>query len=454
MSGSALSDGNDQAFTHPELRELIRQYGGRHAERALALAAAWRLAGPHARRLAKKLAKRDEFTITVPGTDDIYGDLHEWVLRRLPDGDRKALIASTVAARELRHDGEEPAPLTLGLRYDGDRVHTITVAGHSVTVMVQREPMPDRANLPENWRQLTERIVFTARNADGRDAIISMLEQLLIEKHARKGPPPLLIPSRWGGSWNFRADLPPRPLHSVILKAGQLERLVEDLEHFLAAEAEYANLSQPWHRGYLFHGEPGTGKTSIARALAGHFGMPTYYLPLADLEHDADLMNLVGMIRPRSALLVEDVDVYHAATERDDENGRSSIAAMLNALDGWVVRRRLTVARRRLPGRTMNGQQLLWSQRRMLNKLAFEPQSVAVLAGHAMPYASALRTLEQLRGLGLAERYESRLGGWVITDAGVIAMARVWCDLTRPRHTTDEPDRRRRHRCHCRAARP
>jgi AAA+ superfamily predicted ATPase len=42
-------------------------------------------------------------------------------------------------------------------------------------------------------------------------------------------------------------------------------------------------------------------------------------------------------IQPRSVLLLEDVDVYHAATDRDEEDGKVSVAAMLNALDGvWT----------------------------------------------------------------------------------------------------------------------
>jgi chaperone BCS1 len=93
-------------------------------------------------------------------------------------------------------------------------------------------------------------------------------------------------------------------------------------------------MSQPWHRGYLFHGAPGTGKTSIARALANHFGLPTYYLPLGDIDKDTDLMTFVGQIEPRSVLLLEDIDGFHAATDREESKDKSSVAALLNALDG------------------------------------------------------------------------------------------------------------------------
>jgi hypothetical protein len=335
------------AHDDPHLLAFIREHGGRNGERAVALIAAWKLLSPQARAIAKRLTKRDVFTITVPGTDDVYTDLHEWVLQRLPEADRKALIATSIGVRELRHidsSDDERKPPKLHLRYDGERQHTVSIDGHRVTVMVNREAIPGRDNIPDNWRALTEKITFTATNTAGRDAVVRMIEGLLAEKYSRKGPPPLLMPSRWGGGWQSRSDLPPRPLESVILKAGQLERLVDDLDGFLNAEDEYGRLSQPWHRGYLFHGPPGTGKTSIARALANHFDLATYYLPLGDLERDADLVSLVSSIRPRSVLLIEDVDVFHAATERSDSESKTSVAAMLNALDGvWTPHGLITV---------------------------------------------------------------------------------------------------------------
>ncbi len=43
----------------------------------------------------------------------------------------------------------------------------------------------------------------------------------------------------------------PRLLDSVVLKPGEKERLVEDLEKFRAARQRYRRLGVPYHRGYL-----------------------------------------------------------------------------------------------------------------------------------------------------------------------------------------------------------
>lgn len=345
-------DGKDSPKLDGALIPFLERFGGKRAKQALTVLAAAQLVAPVVQWAWERRSKDEDYTITVAGIDDIYPDLHEWILKRMPQEDRKALIASTSDEDGNLHESckadsdsedEEDKP-RVRLRYDGSRKHVVTIGGHPVEVCVLKEEMPGRQNLTENWRLFTEKITFTARTAAGRDAVVDMINELLAEKYRDDEPPALFMPSRWGGGWSRRGDLPPRTLDSVVLKEGQLENLVADLGKFLESEDEYVKFSQPWHRGYLFHGEPGTGKTSVARALANRFDLPTYYLPLGDIEKDKDLTNFVSEIQPKSILLIEDVDVYHAATDREEDKDKVSVAAMLNALDGiWTPHGLITV---------------------------------------------------------------------------------------------------------------
>lgn len=313
---------------------LLDRVGGKTKHVGTAFACFQAYQGIQTWRETYKLRKA--FTISVSGADSVYSLLHQWALKSIPDHEQRSLMLDT----------HRKAPFAR-LRYDGARPQSVQVDGHAVSLMVTQggnSGDDGEAMVSDHVRRQNEKIVFSCDTAEARDAVVKMIDGLAESRVREDERPPLLLPSRWGGDWTNRDDLKPRTLDSVILKSGQLERLVDDLSTFLESEDTYARLFQPWHRGYLFHGNPGTGKTSIARAIAHHFSMPVYYLPLGDLKEDASLIGLVQQIKSQCMLLIEDVDVYHAATDRDDDGEKTSLSAVLNSLDGiWTPHGLVTV---------------------------------------------------------------------------------------------------------------
>jgi chaperone BCS1 len=143
------------------------------------------------------------------------------------------------------------------------------------------------------------------------------------------------VPSAYNNEW-ARARLGNnRKLDSVVLKAGQREAILGDLERFFAARERYEALGIPWRRGYLLYGPPGTGKTSLVTALASELSLNVCVLSLASPNvTDEKIGNLLASVPRRSVILIEDVDAFFQQRAKSDASVKVSYSGFINALDG------------------------------------------------------------------------------------------------------------------------
>ncbi len=140
---------------------------------------------------------------------------------------------------------------------------------------------------------------------------------------------------RWGEQWHLADTKPRRSLESVVLDEGVARRLYDDIHEFFARREWYAQLGIPWRRGYLLHGPPGTGKTSVAYALAAELRLKLCTLSLTNPKlNDHTLADLLQRTPPRSLILIEDIDAFFHARDKQDERIEVSFSGLLNALDG------------------------------------------------------------------------------------------------------------------------
>ncbi|TLS27302.1 hypothetical protein PpBr36_04495 [Pyricularia pennisetigena] len=112
-------------------------------------------------------------------------------------------------------------------------------------------------------------------------------------------------------SWTSVANRPVRPMNTVVLDQEQKTAVLSDMNEYLQPETPhwYANRGIPLRRGYLFHGPPGTGKTSLSFALAGVFGLDIYVISLLEPQlSEEDLLNLFNNLPRRCIVLLEDID--------------------------------------------------------------------------------------------------------------------------------------------------
>lgn len=137
-----------------------------------------------------------------------------------------------------------------------------------------------------------------------------------------------------------------RTKNDVILPEGMIEDIYEDIEQFMNRESYYRQRGIPYRRGYLFHGIPGTGKTSLTKCIANDFGMNLYLLNLNTTSEQSfydSLRSIIADSRKFKILLLEDIDCIDSATNRDKSTQNSdkfdakvSLATLLNGIDGIV----------------------------------------------------------------------------------------------------------------------
>jgi hypothetical protein len=140
---------------------------------------------------------------------------------------------------------------------------------------------------------------------------------------------------RWGDDWRIADSKPRRSLDSVVLADGVAQHLHDDIHEFFSRREWYAQMGIPWRRGYLFYGPPGTGKTSAAYALAGELRLKLCAISLTNPKLNDNVMaDLLQRTPPRSLILLEDIDAFFNAREKQDTRIQVSFSGLLNALDG------------------------------------------------------------------------------------------------------------------------
>ncbi len=109
--------------------------------------------------------------------------------------------------------------------------------------------------------------------------------------------------------WEKTESKNARKISTIVLGNNLKEEIVNDFNLFLKSEQWYIDRDIPYSRGYLFYGYPGTGKTSMIKALALSSMRHIHYLMLSNIEDDAKLMKLLKDIDySKTILVIEDID--------------------------------------------------------------------------------------------------------------------------------------------------
>ncbi|KAJ5124988.1 ATPase AAA-type core [Penicillium bovifimosum] len=224
------------------------------------------------------------------------------------------------------------------------------------------------------WLMNNERIFVSClgRNPAILKSLLAEAQQAYVEKDSNR----TIIyrgsrsPAGSQFSWVRCMARLPRPLSTVILDQDRKEDFLDDIKEYLHPRTRrwYSNRGIPYRRGYLLHGPPGTGKTSLCFAAAGILGLKLYLLDLNSTALDEESLSMLFSELPRRCIvLLEDVDsagitksrgtipapstttppksdapaaateateASADATSKDEKKGGITLSGLLNVIDG------------------------------------------------------------------------------------------------------------------------
>ena len=155
-----------------------------------------------------------------------------------------------------------------------------------------------------------------------------------------------------GSSW-MKRKVNKRSLDSVIVDDVIGKRIIESIDNFLKSKAWYDKHGVSYKHSIFLHGSPGTGKTSIIKALSSHYNRPLYIINMA-MVNDYNIDELFHAIPPKSMVVMEDIDCVNNVNVSSRSGGRRgettiedvlyskqsdgstvlSLSSILNVLDG------------------------------------------------------------------------------------------------------------------------
>lgn len=284
------------------------------------------------------LRENRKYTIRISEMDPLYPRAQALLIDSLRVSDQKSVVVYTKSSRSgempnssPRFAKEKSRADLLNIFFDGERTQTIKFGSGSVEISSGSDHVSEPQGTAQQKTSPTRFITISCATLKVREEVLSMLTDEARGHHKRR--PYFYMAQKWG-SFRRSSDVPIRPAESVVLIDGQKERILSSLHTFLAQEDKYVEMGIPWHTGLLLFGPPGSGKTSIATAIAHTLNLDIYYISLSSLEDDNALLELLSDVSPRSILLIEDIDVAHAATDRDDTERGVTLSGLLNGLDG------------------------------------------------------------------------------------------------------------------------
>ncbi|KAH0942645.1 hypothetical protein HID58_002282, partial [Brassica napus] len=116
----------------------------------------------------------------------------------------------------------------------------------------------------------------------------------------------------WSGynqtKWSHVTFEHPATFDTLAMENEKKEEIKNDLTKFSNSQDYYKRIGKAWKRGYLLHGPPGTGKSTMVAAMANFLDYDVYDLELTTVKDNTELRRLLIETSGKSIIVIEDID--------------------------------------------------------------------------------------------------------------------------------------------------
>lgn len=199
-------------------------------------------------------------------------------------------------------------------------------------------------DLPNASRaETSETPFYTISAIRGKRAINALLAEILLwyeteqkkRQKENKNISVFVADKYQNGGWErIRSGEMLKTFSQTYLK--EKNKIIEDLDKFIASKETYERLAIPYKRGYLFYGPPGTGKSTLATAIAKHLKFDLYYFDLSAISTSNQFTSMYNAIPANSVVLFEDIDILYNKRSKNKDSEGMNFTTLLNALSGVI----------------------------------------------------------------------------------------------------------------------